>query len=120
MDDFNFWRLQNNYYILLVNIQLPIINLQRWCSKWQISLNISTTNYMVFYNNKKLLPPPVTTDEKLLTKVKEKRVLGVIIGESLSFSSHIEQITKKYKTAYNRLTLYPDLLQHHALQLCKA
>ena len=27
-DDFNFWRLHNNYFTLLVNIQLTIINLQ--------------------------------------------------------------------------------------------
>ena len=47
-DDFNFWRLHNNYYTLLVNIQLAIINLQTWYSKWQISPNISKTNYMVF------------------------------------------------------------------------
>ena len=67
-------------------------------------------------------PPdiPVTTDAKPLTKVKEKRVLGVIIIENLSFTSHNEQITKKCKTAYNMLTLHPELLPHQALQLYKA
>ena len=44
---------------------------------------------MVFYDKKKLPPPPpdipVTIDKKPLTKVKEKRVLGVIIDENLSF-----------------------------------
>ena len=104
-----------DYTILLHssgNIQLAIINLKTWCSKWQISLNISKANYMVFYNNKKLpLPPdiPATIDEKPHTKIKDKRVLGVIIDGNLSFTSHIEQITKKCKTAYNRLTLYLDL-----------
>ena len=75
-----------------------------------------------FLQQKKLPPPPdipVTIDEKLLTEVKEKRILGVIIDENLSFTSHIEQI-KKCKTAYNRLTLYPDLSPHLALQLYKA
>ena len=47
-DDFDSWRLYNNYYTLLVNIQLTIINLHTWCSNWQISLNISKTNCMVF------------------------------------------------------------------------
>ena len=51
-DDFNFWRLHNNYYTLLVNVQLAIINLKTWCSKWQISLNISETKYMVFCDKK--------------------------------------------------------------------
>ena len=80
-------------------------------------------NYMVFYGGKKLPPPPdipVTIDKKPLTKVKEKWVLGVIINENLSFTSRIEQITKKSKTAYNRLTLHPELLPHQALQLYKA
>ena len=76
-----------------------------------------------FLRQKKLPPPPdipVTIDEKALTKVKEKRVLGVIIDENLSFTFHIKQMTKKWKTAYKRLTLYPDLSPHLALQLCKA
>ena len=76
-----------------------------------------------FLWQKKLPAPPdipVTIDEKPLTKVKEKRVLGVIIDENLSFTSYIEQITKKCKTAYNRLTLHPELLPHQALQLYKA
>ena len=84
---------------------------------------------MVFYDKEKLPPPPdipATIDEMPLTKVKEKRVLGVIIDENLGFTSHIEQITKKKKkkkkckTAYNRLTLHPELLPHQALQLYKA
>ena len=44
----------------------------------------------------------------------------MIINENLSFTSRIEQITKKSKTAYNRLTLHPELLPHQALQLNKA
>ena len=39
-DGFNFWRTHEDYLTLLINIQLAIINLQIWCSKWQISLNI--------------------------------------------------------------------------------
>ena len=48
-DDVEFWRTHKNYYQLLINIQLAIVNLQSWCYKWHISLNISKTNYMVFF-----------------------------------------------------------------------
>ena len=34
-DDFNFWKTHKNFFTLLINIQLAIINLQTWCSKWQ-------------------------------------------------------------------------------------
>ena len=57
-DDVEFWRTHKNYYQLLINMQLTIVNLQSWCYKWHIFLNISTTNYMVFYNKKKKPSPP--------------------------------------------------------------
>ena len=65
---------------------------------------------MIFYDKKKLPQHsiPVTIDGSSLTKVKVKRVLGIIIDEGLIFTPHIEHITQKCKIAYNRLTVYPD------------
>ena len=57
-DDFNFWRMAKNFYSLLIQIQIAILNLQIWCKNWQIEINPIKTKYMVFYNKKKLLPPP--------------------------------------------------------------
>ena len=59
---------------------------------------------MVFYDKKKLPPDiPVTIDEKPLTKVKQKRVLRVIIDENLRFTCHIEQITKKMQNSLQQV-----------------
>ena len=121
-DDFKIWINRTDFCHLLIQIQIAIINLQTCCLKWQISFNISKTNYIIFYDKKKLPPPPsipVTTDGSSLTKVKAKRVLGIKIDEDLTFKPHIEHITQKCKMIYNRLTLYPDLSTHLALQLCK-
>ena len=91
------------------------------CLKWKISVNISKKKlHYIFYDKKKLPSPPsilVTIDGKSLTKVKAKRVLGII---DLTFTSHIEHITQNCKIAYNRLILYLDLSPHLALQLYKA
>ena len=79
-DDIEFWRTHKNYYQLLINIQLAIVNLQSWFYKWCISLNISKTNYMVFYNKKKKPSPPsipITINEIPLKQVQTKRVLGL-------------------------------------------
>ena len=62
----------------------------------------------------------VTIDETPLTKVKEKWTLGIFIDEKLSFTLHGELTTKKCRSAYNKLTLYPDLAPNVALQLYKA
>ena len=122
-DNFEFWRIRaDTTNHLLIQTQIAIISLQSWCLKWQMSINISKTNYIVFYDKKKLPPPPsisVTINRSCLTKVKAKRVLGIILDEDLTFTPHIEHITQKCKIAYNRLTLYPDLSPHLALQLYK-
>ena len=118
-----FWRSHKNYYQLLINIQLAIVSLQSWCYKWCISLNISKPNYMVFYNKKKKPSPPsipVTINEIPLKQVQTKRVLGIVIDENLTFTSHIENITIKCKQAYNRLTLFPDLNPNLAVLLYKS
>ena len=96
-DNFEFWRIGTDFYHLLIQTQIAIINLQTWCLKWQISINISKTNYIIFYDKEKMPPPPsipVTIDRKSLIKVKAKRVLGIIIDEDLTFTPHIERITQ--------------------------
>ena len=97
-----FWRTHKTYYQLLINVQLAIVNLQSWCYKWRISLNISKTNYMVFYNEKKKPSPPsvpVTINEIPLKQVQTKTVLGIAIDGNVTFTSHIENITIKCKQA---------------------
>ena len=51
-DNFEFWRIGTDFYHLLIQTQIAIINLQTWCLKWQISINISKTNYVMFYGKK--------------------------------------------------------------------
>ena len=56
----------------MIDIQIAIMNLSDWCSKWHISINSIKANYMVFYDKTKLhlyryqLPLIVTALEKSL------------------------------------------------------
>ena len=104
-DNSDFWRFQSNIYQLLIDIQVAIMNLQDWCSKWHISINSMKTNYMVFYDKKNKVPHvqiPITIDSNCLKKVSSQQVLGIIIDEEeLSFTPYVENITKKSKQAYN-------------------
>ena len=122
-DDLKLRRIGTDFYHLLKQVQIAIINLQTWCLKWQISINFSKTNYIIFDDKKKLpIPPsiPLTINGSSLVRVKAKRVLGIIIDENLTFTPHVENITQNFKMAYNRLNLYPDLSPHLALQIYKA
>ena len=67
---------------------------------------------------KRNYPPPyihVTIDETPLTRVKEKQILGIFINEQLSFTPPVKLTTKKYRSKYNILSLYPDLAPSVAL-----
>ena len=57
-DDVEFWRTHSNIYQLLIDTQMAIMNLLDWCSKWQISVNILKTTYMLFYDKKNNLIHP--------------------------------------------------------------
>ena len=99
-DDFDFWRIGISFYHLLIQIQIAIINLQTWCLNWQISINISKTNYIIFYDKKKLPPPAsisVTINGGFLIKFKAKRFLGIVINEDLTFIPHIEHCNENVK-----------------------
>ena len=62
----------------------------------------------------------VTINEIPLARVKEKRILRIVIDEQLSFTPHVELTTKKCRSAYNGLPLYSDLAPNMAIQLYKA
>ena len=109
-DDLKFWRVQTNSFQAMLDMQIAIINLQTWCSKWCISINTMKTLYMIFHNKKNTpaSPPiPLTINGTPLKKVSSQQVLGIIINEDLTFTPHTEYITSRYKRACNRLTLFP-------------
>ena len=103
-------------------MQIAIINLQTWCSKWRISINTMKTTYMIFYNKKNTLsspPIPLSVNGTPLKKVSSQRVLGIIIDEELTFTPYIEYITSRSKEVYNRLTEFPDMQPGLAFQIFK-
>ena len=123
VDDFNFWRKGKYFYSLLIQIQIAIINLQSWCKKWQIEMNLTKTKCMVFYDKKKLLPPPslpFVTDEVPVSKVSNKRALGIIIDEDLFISDIKNHETTPTEALETELSILPFGLRTQQLQCHEA
>ena len=51
-DNFELYRIGIDFYHLLIQTQIAIITFQTWCSKWEISINISKTIYIIFHDKK--------------------------------------------------------------------
>ena len=42
-DEVEFWRVQTNILQAILDMQIAIINIETWCSKWRISINTMKT-----------------------------------------------------------------------------
>ena len=63
----------------------------------------------------------IEIDAKLITKVKDAKPLGVIIGEHLSGSSHIDGLSKKISSVIGALKrIRPFISENTALQIYQA
>ena len=86
-----------------VNFELS--NLQRWLIANRLSLNIAKTEFMVIGPNQRIHALSknqidIEIDRKSIKKVEEAKSLGLFIDEHLSWTKHIEEISKKISSAY--------------------
>ena len=56
----------------------------------------------------------------MLKQVKEKKILGIIVDEKLTFKSHIECICTKARKSYGRLAATPMLSPANYVTICKS
>jgi len=78
------------------NSELQLISL--WFRTNKLSLNLTKTNYIVFYAMRKTPPPDnlhIAIDGISINQVTSTKFLGTIIDSHLNWKEHISQIAKK-------------------------
>ena len=107
-----------------VNLQLR--NLQRWLVTNRLSLNIAKTEFMVIGSNQPIhalstKQMDIEIDRKSIKKVKEAKSLGPFIDGHLSWTKHIEEISKKISSVIGALKRIRTLISEStALQIYQA
>ena len=104
--------------------------LVKWVSSNGLALNLKKTNYMIFSRRKVDLPETLTILNVPIERKTEARFLGVIIDESLKWSSHIKSVVskisryigvmfkiKKFLPLKSRLQVYHSFI-HSYLSYC--
>ena len=73
--------------------------IRSWLQANKLSLNVAKTEYMLIGSRQRLaklpLEPNICIGSDLIKRVRDTKILGVYIDESLTWSKHIEEITKK-------------------------
>ena len=85
-------------------VNLELRNLQRWLITNRLSINIAKTEFMVIGSNQRIHALSknqidIEIDGKSIKKVEEAKSLGLFIDEHLSWTKHIEEISKKISLA---------------------
>ena len=70
---------------------------KRWLGASKLSLNINKTNYMIFHSPAAALPvdAAIKIGNKLISRVKYIKFLGLLLDENLSWKYHLSQLPKK-------------------------
>ena len=108
--DTNLFCTSKDIVSLSVTISNELMKLKKWFALNKLSLNITKTNYMIFCKIKYKDNIQISIGNKLIGKVNETKLLGVIIDDQLNWQSHIKQIvTKLHKNYYiiKKVGCYP-------------
>ena len=101
--------------------------LQRWLTTNRLSLNIAKTEFKVIgYSNQRIHALSnnqidIEIDGKSIKRVEEVKSPGLFIDEHLSWTKHIEEISKKISSAIGALKrIRPFISETTALQIYQA
>ena len=119
-----------------IELNNDLINIRNWLTANKLSLNIAKTEYVLIGSRQKLnnvsKQPNVVIGDRPIERVRDCKILGVQIDESLTWEKHIDQIAKKISSGIsairklrnfaNRDTLvsvYNALIQPHFDYCCE-
>ena len=83
-----------------------------WLQANKLTLNVAKTEYMLILSRQRLaklpLEPNICIGSYPIKRVRDTKILGVYIDESLTWSKHIDEITKKITAGISALKRLRD------------
>lgn len=76
-----------------INVELS--NVYSWLSSNRIMINAEKTKYMIFSYKRKINLSPITIGCETISQTDHTRFLGVVLDEHLTFSYHIQNLSRK-------------------------
>lgn len=87
-----------------IKLQDDLIRLQEWCDANSLPLNVGKCQYMSFSRRKVTIDYHYRLGSAILTKIYEKKDLGVIFSSKMSFSKHIDFMVTKSRSMLGFVT----------------
>ena len=96
-----------------------------WLQANKLSPNMAKTKYMLIGSRQRLaklsLEPNISIKGDPIKRVRDTKILGVLIHESLTWSKHIEEIAKTITAGISALKRFRDFASRYVLvSVCNA
>ena len=126
-DDANIILTADNIEAINTQLNSLISRLVNWVESNGFAINLKKTKYMIFSRSRNIeLPSPLNICNTAIERKHENKFLGVIIDESLTWTSHIKTVIskmsryvgimykiKKFLPLTARLQIYHSFVQSH-------
>ena len=120
-DDTTIRSSHSNLNNLFLSLQESINNLLQWTELNHMSLNSYKTKYMAITTRQKRQNissrMPLYIGNEKIVEVTTHKVLGVTIDNNLSWTNHVNKLTKRVSQKLNQLTKIKHFLNVHARKL---
>ena len=102
-----------NTKVCLEKLQLVFDSIESWVKKWRMIVNCDPdkTELICFgtaENNISLIPDTFELCNKTIRRVKQTKVLGVILDENLSFKEHGKMVLQKLNYKWSQICKYSN------------
>ena len=97
-DDTNIFLEHRDIKALNEIVNSELVKLADWFSANCLSLNVSTTNFIIFCSSKKKYNPNlinISLNDHQITQIKHTEFLGVYVDERLNWEEHVKQLSTK-------------------------
>ena len=97
------------------HISCELVKLHVWLSVNTLSLNVDTTNCIIFGNRNNIDNVCIYINNSIITRVRATKCLGVTIGEKLTWKDHTYLVRSKLSKTVGILYRVRHLLNRSAL-----
>ena len=96
-DDTNIYFEAKDFKTLQKIMNRELRHLKKWLEANKLALNIEKTNFVVFHSPGKKLTEPIILKfgRKKITNANHVKFLGVLLDETLSWRSHLIELSRK-------------------------
>jgi len=119
-DDISLLYTGRNINDCINNVNKDLLDLDSWCRRNQLAINVNKTNLIIFHSPQRKIPDgisPIKINKQKLQLVHSTKFLGFILDQNLSWKQHVKHICKNITFGISYIIKVQSLFPRHILKI---